>query len=67
MPGGITLSFPEEWTTDEENNRLLIENTVTGSSIMITYEDLAGTPGGDLIHIEDYVEAVFKFSKTAST
>lgn len=65
VPGEIVLTVWEGWACHEENDRILIENTTTGSSIMITDEDLSGIPGGNLIHIEDYVEAVLENLKTA--
>lgn len=65
MPGEINFSFPEEWLLHEEENTLLAKNTLTGSSISITCEDLTKKEGGTLIRMEDYLEAIQENLKTS--
>ncbi len=65
VPGALAFSFPEEWLLKEEDNNLLAENPLTGSSISITYEDLAKRQGGTLIRIQDYLEAIQENLQTA--
>ncbi|MCI6812443.1 MAG: hypothetical protein SOX11_02700 [Lachnospiraceae bacterium] len=63
-PANIQFTLPQEWTVWEnapedskggEETGLLAENTLTGSSIRIQYEDLTAIKGGTLIRMEDYV------------